>query len=201
MKPNFKDPIYWLLIICLGLFVAYQCKSKKVYELEAKTYLSEVRAKIEEQAQWAEWAARRVDSLNADRQRIRDSAKVAEKVSKRRIERHEKTTEKLRPEIAARLDSVPVLKAFVASLDSTIQEQKTLVRGMELSHNAEIINLESQLKERGNQVMAEASQKEVWRTAAVEAQKDVRKLQRGKVFRNVVIGVLSAGIVYISLKE
>ncbi len=201
MKLNYKDPIYWLIILSVSFFLWGTCQKNKVLELKAESVKAQHKEQIQELDQQGQTKAARIAELESERTRMRDSAKVAVMSKKGQIKAHEKRTEELRPEIAARLDSVPVLKAFVASLESTITEQKSLIQTLELSHSAEIVNLEKQLKEKGDQVMIERVKGDVWRDAAVQYEKERNKLTRGKKFRNVLIGVLTAGIVYVSLKE
>jgi hypothetical protein len=198
---NLVTPILVLIIVCFAFFTLYQCESGKRKDLEHEQGEKLHQEQVHRLEDSVRIAGVRIKELQAERVKLRDSVKVAVKAKKREIKAHEETTEKLRPEVAARLDSVPVLKAFVGSLESTIQKQKSLIQTLELSHSAEIVNLEEQLKESAKQIVKEREIAESWRLTAVESEKDVKKLRNGKKFRNVVIGVLTAGIVYVSLRE
>jgi len=201
MKLNFVTPSLALIIVAMGFFIAWQCESgkRKYAELSQGDKLHQ--EQIHKLEATAQTAGARIVELVSERGKLLDSVLVAVASKKGQIKKHEQTTERLRPEVAARLDSVPVLKVFIASLDSTIKEQKELIQGLELSHAAEIVNLEEQLKQSGIQRMAEVEQKEAWRISAESAQKDVRKEQRRKGFWKVTSAVLAASVVYISLKE
>lgn len=202
MKPlNFREPVAWLIILALGFFLWGTCEKAKRQTLEHEQGERLHREQVQRLEDTVRLAATRINELQADRVRIRDSAKVAVKARKREIKAHEEITEKLRPEVAARLDSVPVLKAFVGSLESTIQKQKSLIQTLELSHSAEIVNLEEQLKESAKQIVKEREIAESWRLAAVESEKDVKKERRKKGFWKTCTAVAIAGLVWVSLSQ
>ncbi len=202
MKPlNFREPVAWLIIVAMGFFIAYQCSNAKVQNLERLEGNRLTQQRIEELNQTAQTAAARINELEAERIRTRDSAIAAQSALKIEIKGYQKTIARLRPGIQPKIDSFPDLREFVALQDSVIVAQDTLINRMNLAHSAEVVNLESQLKESGRLVMIEAAKGELWRKSAETSQKQVRKLQRGKVFRNIVIGVLTAGVVVISIRE
>ena len=121
----------------------------------------------------------------------RDSMKVAVNARKREIAELKKFIADRRPEIAERIDTIPDLREFVAVQDSIIERQDNLIRGMELSHSAEIVDLEEIIR------LQEAKFKEQMAITAgfeqrlVVSEAETKKERKGKKFRNVVIGVLS----------
>lgn len=201
MKLNYKDPIYWLIILALGFFLWAQCESNRRKDLEHEQGERLHQEQVQALEDTARMAAGRRHDLELELVRIRDSAKVVQTGLKIEIKTYRSKLANLRPTVIVQIDSFPELKAFVALQDSTIDAQDKLIVSLELTHAAEIVNLEEQLRQSARQLMAVSQQTEVWRLAAVDAQKDVRKLTNGKRFRNVVIGVLTAGIVYVSLRE
>jgi len=198
---NYREPIAWLIILALIFFSLWQCESGKRKAAEAEQGERLHQEQINKLQVVAETAGARIIELQSERGELLDSVRVAVASKKGQIKKHEKTTERLRPDVAARLDSVPVLKAFVASLDSTIHEQKELIQGLEMSHAAEIVNLEEQLKQSGIHRMAEVEQKDAWRVSAESAQKDVRKEQRRKGFWKTSAAILAGGVIFLTIQN
>jgi hypothetical protein len=200
-KLNLVTPSLVLIIVCFAFFTLYQCESGKRKHLEHEQGKRLHKEQVQRLQDTVRLAAARINELQAERVKLRDSVKVAVTSKKREIKAHEETTEKLRPEIAARLDSVPVLKAFVGSLESTIQKQKSLIQTLELSHSAEIVNLEEQLKESAKQIVKEREIAESWRLAAVESEKSVRKERRKKGFWRTTASILAGGVIFLTLQQ
>jgi len=198
---NFREPIAWLIIIALSFFILWQCEGSKRKDLQKAEgdRLHEQQIKELDLQAFAKEA--RLNELEAERVRVRDSAKVSQNALKSEIKGNRKMIAELRKGVQPKLDSFPDLREFVALQDSTIEAQDSLITSLELSHAAEVVNLEKQLEEKGNQIMIERVKSDLWRDSAVQYEKERNKLTKGKRFRNVVIGVLTAGIVYVSLKE
>lgn len=79
--------------------------------------------------------AREVDSV---RTLERDSAKVVVRALKDETRAYKKTIATLRPLVAARIDSVPVLRDFVAAQDSTILKQDSTIVSLEEANANEV---------------------------------------------------------------
>jgi hypothetical protein len=79
--------------------------------------------------------AREVDSV---RTLERDSAKVVVRALKQETTAYKKTIAVLRPLVAPRIDSVPVLRDFVAAQDSTILKQDSTITVLEVAVSNEI---------------------------------------------------------------
>jgi hypothetical protein len=200
-KLNLVTPSLVLIIVCFAFFTLYQCESGKRKDLEHEQGKRLHKEQVQKLEDSVRIAGVRIKELQAERVKLLDSVKVAVTSKKREIQTHEETTEKLRPEVAARLDSVPVLKAFVGSLESTIQKQKSLIQTLELSHSAEIVNLEEQLKESAKQIVKEREIAESWRLAAVESEKNVKKERRKKNFFRTTTAILAGGVLFLTLSK
>jgi len=200
LKLNFLSPVLALIIVAMGFFIAYQCQSAKVQNLErleGNRLTQERIAKLQEQAQSA---AHRADELAIERGKLRDSVRVAVMSQKSEIQAFKKEIARLRPTVAAKIDSFPDLRAFVAYQDSTIEAQDSTITTLELGHSAEVISYEQELKERGKEVMAGAQQKEQYLGDYLESDKKVKKLNRKVRFWKVCTGVGAALVVYLSVK-
>lgn len=193
--------IPYLLILIMGLFIAYQCKSSKIQQLERFQENSRFQEQIQKHRDTAAMAAARFNELQAERSKLRDSVKVAVKASIEEIQGYKKVIAHLRPLVASKIDSFPDLRDFVAAQDSTIAQQDTLITSLQLAHSAEIINLESQLRERGRQLMQKDAINELLQSRNQELEKQVKKGQRTVRVWKVVSTVLAGGIVYMAIKE
>lgn len=198
---NLVTPSLVLIIVCFAFFTLYQCESGKRKDLEHEQGERLHREQVQRLQDTVRLSAARINELQVERVKLQDSVRVAVMSRKREIEASQETTEKLRPEIAARLDSVPVLKAFVGSLESTIRQQKDLIQTLEISHSAEIVNLESQLKESAKQNVKQIELTEVWRLAAQDAQHDLKKERRRKGFWKTTTAILAGGVLFLTLQQ
>jgi hypothetical protein len=201
MKINFITPTLSLIIVALIFFSLWQCESGKRKDAEHDQGERLHQQQIQELDRQGQTKDARLNELQAERTKMRDSAKVQQRARIEEIQGYKKTIANLRPTVQAKIDSFPDLRLFVASLDSTIAYQETLIVALQIGHAAEIVNLEQQLKEKGDQLMIERTKSDVYNEVLAEREKEIRKLTRGKRFRNVVIGVLAGVAVWISLKE
>jgi hypothetical protein len=200
-KLNFVTPTLVLIILAL-LFYLFNLRSQSKIdrlerEAESREHLEKVKAlQIEAAVSRAKSAA-----LEEARKKYTDSARTQQRARMQEIQAFKVTIANLKVKVQPQIDSNPNLSRLISTQDLVIRKQDNVIDSLQLAHSAEIINLTEQLKEKGTEIMKEAQKTEEWRTAAVESEKKNRKLTRGKGFRNVVIGVLTAGIVYVSLRS
>jgi len=201
MTMKLREPFAWLIVIALLFFILWQRSEGKRQQAERFQDNRLTQERIEGLQEQSQKKEARLNELQAERTKMRDSAKVQQRARIEEIKGYKKTIANLRPTVQAKIDSFPDLRLFVASLDSTIAYQETLIVALQIGHAAEIVNLEEQLKVKGDQLMIERTKSDVFNEVLAEREKEIRKLTKGKRFRNVVIGCLTAGIVYISLRE
>lgn len=143
----------------------------------------------------------RINELQAKGIKDRDSAKVAQSALKIEIRRYESKIASLRPKVQAKIDSFPDLRDFVANQDSVISRQDSLLRDTELFCQlqvrdlSKIIELQEQKFEAQKQITAAVTEQLAKET------REHRKTKRRSALKSVGLGILSAGIVIISLKE
>lgn len=121
----------------------------------------------------------------------RDSVRVAQNARIAEIQAYRKTIEKLRVPVAVMIDTIPDLTAFVAAQDQVIQKQDSLIRGMELSHSAEIVDLEEIIRLQEAKFAEQMAITAGFEQRLAVSEAETKKERKGKKFRNVVIGVLS----------
>lgn len=191
---------YFLLLVALVLLFALWRSNRELAKLRMEDN-RRAQQVIEQHRDTIKTAVARINELQAKGVKARDSAKVAQSALKIEISTYKKTIARLRPLVQAKIDSFPDLRDFVAAQDSTISRQDSLIYRQELFCTLQIRDLQEivQLTEQKY-----AAQEQI--TAAVTAQlaKEVRqhrKTKRRSTLKSVGLGILSAGIVIISLKE
>lgn len=135
---NLTILVLFVLLLISGGLNLYQSSLRKNDRIAAE--LSEARNQTEIAASRAlakSYAdrAREVDSL---RTLERDSSKVVVRALKEETRAYKKTVAILRPLVAPRIDSVPVLRDFVAAQDSTILKQDSTITVLEVAVTNEI---------------------------------------------------------------
>ena len=201
MKLNFKDPIYWLIILSVSFFLWGTCQKNKVLELKAESVNAQHQEQLKAIQNQVAVSAAKLATLQEARKNYTDSAKVQQRAQKEEIQASKVTIAKLRVNLQPKIDSFPELGQLIYRQDIVIKAQDSLIVALETAHSAEIVNLEGQLSARADMILAEVAQKDLWRLSAESAQKDVRKANRKKGFWRTTAAVLAGGIVWISLKE
>ena len=199
-KINLREPLAWLIIVIMGLFIAYQCKSSKVDRLERSEDARLHQERVKGLEQQAASAGHRADELASSRGKLRDSVKIVLWASNDQIQTYKKTIARLRPLVAVRIDTIPDLRDFVAALDSTVAEQDTLIQSLQLAHSAEIVSYELELKERGRQILAKESIQVALEERLVSLERENRKQRRKTGFWKIVAGVAVGTTVYLAVK-
>lgn len=189
-----------LLAVSIGLNVSQWRQAK---EEQLKRYLDNGRAQVEIAAKQAEidTAAGRIQALQEKvgkdslKFRTREIARNAE------IKGYKVAIARLRPLVAAKIDSFPDLRDFVANQDSVISKQDSLLRDTELFCQlqvrdlSKIIELQEQKYEAQKQITAAVTEQLAKET------REHRKTKRRSALKSVGLGILTLGVVIISLKE
>jgi hypothetical protein len=130
----------------------------------------------------------------------RASFKVALSKAEAEITRHKSNSAATRPKIQVLVDSIPDLRDFVAFQDSTIASQDTLITGLQLRHNAEVIDLNEIIKLQGQQIVSNMAIGENWRQMAENAQAGERREMKKKKFWRFLagVGIATAGVLAIT---
>ena len=200
-KLNFVTPTLVLIILAL-LFYLFNLRSQsKIDRLEAMADKAQLQAEIAKHIDRAKTAGARADSLAANfvRRHAKDSIDLrALSVRNRAMS---ETVQRLRKPVQTIIDTLAPLREFVIAYDSLLASKDHEIMEIKLRHEGQIIDLTTQLKERGNQILAEAAKAEVWRVAYVESEKKNRKLGRKVTFWKIVGGIAVAWGVYESVKN
>ena len=154
-----------------------------------------------------EAAKARADSASRDayreremRRKSQDSAKVAQRPIELRLRASLDTVASLKKQLAVRLEQNPDIAQLVTAQDLAYARLDSLYNSNKLRHGADIVSYEAELADRGRQLMAEVTQKELWKQTAQDAQSDAnREKRKAKVWRNVAYG-LGVLAVILSLK-
>jgi uncharacterized protein HemX len=198
---NLRDPIYVLVILALMAFIGFQSYTAGREKERRISENREFQATIEKHRQTAQRARARADSLYAVfvKRRVVDS--VALRVLSVRNKAMSETVQKLRQPVQPLIDSLPQLRAFVLANDSLLAMKDEQIQQMELRHEAQIIDLEGVIKDRGREIMAQAQETEAYKTELAESQKETRKERRGKNFWKVTAGIVTGVVLYLSVRE
>jgi hypothetical protein len=200
-KINFVTPTLALIIVAMGFFIAWQCSSAKVQRLER----SQDNKLHQQRISQLQAESLKADSLvltikeRLSASRAKDSVQLAGlKQANSKLTR--KLTD-LRPPIVVMSDSVPLLKQFIQVTDSLLTQKDLIITHLEMSHSAEVVDLEAIIKAREDQILVEATKGHLWEEVAVKVEKEANQQRRRKGFWKVTSAVLAGGIVWISLKQ
>ncbi len=149
----------------------------------------------------ADSARARISALEQDRKIYTDSARTQQRARVQEIKAFRTTIAKLKIKVAPEIEANPDLSHLFSVQDSVIRKQSDLIDSLQIAHSAEIINLESQLKEKGNQVMIEQLKTKLWKDSVQSAEKEANQQRKRKGFWRITSGILVGGIVYLSLKD
>lgn len=198
-----KTPLAILAVILLLSLAGnvYQWKISQGLQKESKAYLSEVQDKINEQLAWQAQAQTRIDSIHYKRVRDSLSFKSRENGLKIEIKRYESKIASLRPQVQAKIDSFPDLRQFLELQDSIIVKQDSLIRAQDLFCAAQISDFNEILALHQQKFTAQQQISEAWMETAAEARKDAVKEKRKKNFFKITSGILTAGILFLAVRE
>ena len=202
MKPlNIRDPFFVLIILAISFFWWGSCEREK--RKDSDRYQSDLihQNLIHDLQARASTSAARIFELESDRVRMRDSARVAQSGLKIEIRRGKETIASLRTVAQPQIDTLPEISNLIAAQDAVILAQDSLITSLEMAHEAELFNLDQQLRQKGNQLLAEVLQKEAWRTAAESSEKTAKKERRKKGFWRTTTAILAGGVLFLTLQQ
>ena len=187
MKLNFKDPIYWLVILALGFFLWGQCQENKVKDLKLEMANDEHN--------------RRVSAKNATIQAVSDSlllerrTRAQDSVQNLRVttglkQANTAIAHKLalaRPNIQPYLDSLEAVGSFVVLQDSALSLKDSLIVTLEgqIDTLRQSYNRERRLLER--QTLETTELVSLWEGQAKNYEAMFRKADR-KASRKFTVG-------------
>ena len=187
----------WILSIALLLaFIGFQWNSAKIQRLEREADNRLHQERVEKLKTDVALSEAKIGALEKARKTYADSAKVAQRARVQEIRAYKATIAKLKVKVLPQIDTSSDLSHLISTQDLVIAKQDSLLQATELAHSAEIINLESQLRERGRQLMTKDAINELLANRNTELEKDLKKAHRGKRLRNwIIAGLVIWGIV------
>lgn len=192
-------PYFLLAVAVVLLFMMWQSNR----ELEKYRREDNKRSQQVIEAKTAEILTRDRAILKKDSLRKADSLKfrVSQIASNEEINGYKRTIAKLRPLIQDKIDSFPDLREFVSNQDSVILKQDSLLQAQDLYCALQIKDFQEILAIHQQKFEAQAQISEAWMDMATKAQKETKKEKRKKVFWKITSGILTAGIIFVALKE
>jgi len=198
---NYREPFAWLIIVGLIFFILWQRSEGKRQQMERsqdnklhQQRISQLQAK----------------SLKADSLVLTIRSKVAKDRAKDSVVlkglqmRNSTLTRKLtdlRPPVVVMSDSVPLLKQFIQVTDSLLTQKDLIITQLELSHAAEVVDLEAIIKAREDQILVEATKGHLWEEVAVKTEKDYNKERRKKGLWRTTAAILAGGVLFLTLQN
>lgn len=198
MNLNFKDPIWAVIVVALLMLMMWQCEGRKADKLQAELdnqQLAQDTARL--QAQIRATAAQ-VDSIR--KERGNDSLKFEASRTRlmQSVDHWKGEARKVRPVVVLMSDSIPVLKAYIAATDSTIEKQDSVIAVQELHLKVQAKLYEMEIGVMGERHIQAMALVETWKSAAVDREKKLKKEQRRKRFFRgaaVVLGATTAVLI------
>jgi len=182
-----------LFSIGLNLYQGWQAKINQEFAFGRNIAFNDA---IEKARQTAAIYADSVNELAIRLALTRDSVKVAQNARKEEIKAYRKTIENLRRPVAVMIDTIPDLREFVTAQDSIISKQDDLIRGMELSHSAELLDMNEIIRLQNHQLNQQMAITATFETELTATQGENNKLRRGKNVRNVIIAGLVGIVIF-----
>jgi hypothetical protein len=200
---NIRDPFFVMTILIISFFWWGSCEKEKRKDLEQE----QGERLHREQVQALTARALKADSLAQVIRKNRTVARVKDSVEIRGLKQRIARLKTKDAELAYVSDSV-ISHVWEGTeqwrwdvKDSIIQSQDTLILKLELRYDATVFSYEEELKQRGDQAIAEASKAESWRLEAVDARKDEGKEKRRKGFWRTTTAILAGGVLFLSLQQ
>lgn len=189
-KLNLRDPIFVLVILLLLCFVGWQWNAAKVQRLERQEDNRLHQERVEKLKTDVALSEAKISALEKERKMYTDSARTQQRARMQEIQAYKTTIASLKVKVLPQIDTSSDLSQLISTQDLVIAKQDSLLHATGLAHSAEIVNLESQLAEKGRQLMTKDAINELLQSRNQELEKEVKKGQRGKRVRNWIIGGL-----------
>lgn len=190
----------FVLLLISGIGNILQNKSRKNKELTELLNNALNQVEIEKHRARAEFYADRAREVDSLRVLERDLAKVAESALKIENQGYRKTISRLRPLITTHIDSIPDLRDFVASQDSLINGQDSLIMSLEFSCMAQVRSFEEVIRLNRAQIQEQVAVSNTLQEMVVSEQGKTRKEVRKKKFFRTLSLIGAGGIAFLLLK-
>lgn len=197
-----KELLVLILVLLLVSVALNVYQGMNAREAQLARLLENGRAQVEIAAKQAEidTAAGRIQALQVKvaARKAKDSVSIAglKQVNSRLALK----IAAIRPLIAPDLAANDTLNAFVSLTDSLLVGKDSLIRSQEIFCQLQVNDLQAIIQLQNEKYVAQEAISQAWMETAAEAQKQVRKEKRKGKFKNVVIGVLGATVIYLSVK-
>ncbi len=198
---NLRDPIYILVILCLGFFLMWQCEGTKRKDLELLAAVTKHDVEMNVKRTEIRTLEDSISTITAKAKEraSKDSTVISQ--NKGQINRMKKTLAVLRVPVEQLADTIQPLRDYLVLSDSLSAAKDTLIMEMDLRHSAQLVDLNQIINLQAEQIVSEKAVSELLENRVAELEKDVKKGNRGKRLRNYVIGGLVAWGIYESLKD
>jgi len=201
MKLNFKDPIYWLIILSVSFFLWGTCQKNKVLELKARAEESQHRGQLDELDQQAKTAGHRADSLVIAYTERRTKDWIDLRALSVRNRAMSENVQKLKKPVQVLIDTLQPLRELIIAYDSLLAGKDTIISHLTLSHEADIVDLEAIIKAREDQILVEATKGHLWEQVAVKVEKEANQQRRRKGFWRTSAAILAGGVLFITIQN
>lgn len=182
-----------LLLSLLGNWL--QFRSARDQELNILANNSKLQTEILKHTVTAKTAAARGDSIEV--KRSLDSLKFEGQKSAllSQIRTHKKTIASMRPEVVPQIDSLPLVKEFVALQDSTITGQDSLIVVLERLSSSMHGSFTAEIMQKDIELNAEKAISNDWQASAENSMKLYQKIKKKKFSVGISggMGVMSSG--------
>lgn len=189
-----------LLLLSL-LLNGYFLWDRKQAEKDKVTSNSEWQQRLDNYLAGVKTAGHLINELQAKRAQDSLTFKSREKGLKIEIKRYESKIASLRPQVQAKIDSFPDLRQFLELQDSIIVKQDSLIRAQDLFCAAQISDFNEILALHQQKFTAQQQISEAWMETAAEARKEAVKERKKKNFFKITSGILTAGILFLAVRE
>lgn len=198
---NLRDPIYILIILCLGFFLMWQCEATKNKDLELLAAVTKHDVEMNVKRTEIRTLEDSISTITAKAKEraSKDSTVISQ--NKGQIKRLTKTLAVLRVPVEQLADTIQPLRDYLVLADSLSNAKDSLILDMGLRHEAQLVDLNQIINLQAQQIVSEKAVSELLENRVAELEKDVKKGNRGKRLRNYVIGGLVAWGIYESLKD
>lgn len=191
-----RDVYYSMAILFLIGLVVYQCDSAKDNERNALENNARLQSKIDARESSI---AQRNDTIKFIREKRvteREEFDSLKTTLQAKITGYKKTIATLRPEVSAQVDSLPIVKTFIALQDSTIEKQDSLNVALTGQIYDQSKSFEAELEQERGKFYEQVKNTEDYKQVAENATNLYEKIKRKKfsVGPNAGYGVSKDGL-------
>lgn len=199
---NLRDPIYILIILCLGFFLMWQCEATKNKDLELLAAVTKHDVEMSVKRTEIRTLEDSISTITAKAKEraSKDSTVISQ--NKQQIKRLAKREAILRVPVEQLADTIHPLRDYLVLADSLSAAKDSLILDMGLRHEAQLLDLNHIINLQAQQIVSEKAVSELLEQRVAFLEKEVKKGQRGKrVWRFVAgVGVAAAAVLLLSPK-